>query len=68
MVQGLKLPCAICGGRAFYGSTRGPVCKDHKWSNRDVKSKKEGKQKKVNAKPEGDRAARLPDASDGGAA
>ena len=33
MIQQLRLNCAVCGARAFYGSPRGPVCYVHKWSN-----------------------------------
>jgi hypothetical protein len=65
MTQQLKLACVDCGARAFYASTRGSVCKGHKWSNRDGKSKREEKQKEESKTAS--RSARLPDASDGGA-
>lgn len=35
MIQQMKLNCAVCGARAFYGSSRGPVCYEHKKNGTD---------------------------------
>jgi hypothetical protein len=39
MVQQMRLDCVDCGGRAFYGSSRGPVCYVHKWDKRQAANK-----------------------------
>jgi hypothetical protein len=39
MIQQLRLNCVGCGAPAFYGSSRGTVCAEHKWSKRDDNSK-----------------------------
>jgi hypothetical protein len=39
MIQQLKLYCVDCGARAFYGSSRGPVCHEHKWNKKNGTNK-----------------------------
>ncbi|MFP5260867.1 MAG: hypothetical protein ACLGJB_03045 [Blastocatellia bacterium] len=39
MVQQMRLGCVDCSGRAFYGSSRGPVCYEHKWDKKQATTK-----------------------------
>jgi hypothetical protein len=39
MTQQMNLNCVDCGARAFYGSTRGSVCAEHKWGKKQATNK-----------------------------
>jgi hypothetical protein len=39
MTQQMKLNCAACGARAYYGSLRGPLCYEHKLDKKQATNK-----------------------------